>query len=92
MVSFVLVKEEDMVVEEHNPPGPDEQTLEEKRSIHIYLTARGHETIKDLAEYAVLEGIIEGHPRGNLSKYLEWCIQLGENTIKQYMLRKKGFQ
>ncbi len=81
------------MVEEHkDPPGPEESTLEEKISMHIYLTKQGYENIKDLAEYAVLETIIEGHPRGNFSSYTNWCYQLGENSIKQYMMTKKGFK
>jgi hypothetical protein len=45
-----------------------------------------------VAEYAAVEGMIERHPRGNFSSYTNWCYQLGEAYIKQYMLKKRGYK
>jgi hypothetical protein len=81
-----------MVVE--NPPVSTGEELpgEEKLSLHIYLTREGYEKIKKYAEYAAVEGMIEGHPRGNFSSYTNWCYQLGEVYIRQYMLKKRGYK
>lgn len=72
----------------------DEATVaeEQKLSLHIYLTQEGYEKIKKCAEYAVLEGLIEGHPRGNFSAYAQFCLQLGEAYIKQDILKKQGYR
>ncbi len=81
-----------MVVE--NPPVPTGEEIppEEKLSLHISLTREGYEKTKKYAEYAVVEGMIEGHPRGNFTSYTNWCYQLGEAHIRQYMLKKRGYK
>jgi hypothetical protein len=78
-----------------NPPATEErpgEVLEEKLSLHIYLTKEGYEKIKKWAEYAAVEGFIEGHPRGNFSSYTNWCFQLGENFLMQHILKKRGYK
>jgi hypothetical protein len=65
---------------------------DDKLSIHIYLTKEGHERVVKDAEYAALENIIEGHPRGNMSQWLNYCIELGHQALKQYILKKRGYQ
>jgi hypothetical protein len=61
-------------------------------SLHVYLTPEGYERIKKWAEYAALEGFIEGHPRGNFSQYAEWCFQVGENHLTHHALKKRGYE
>ncbi|MBA7664530.1 hypothetical protein ES703_72591 [subsurface metagenome] len=63
-----------------------------KVSLHIYMPAEAYEQIKDWAEYAALEGLIEGHPRGNFSEYCNFCFNLGEQYLKEYMLKKRGYK
>jgi len=53
---------------------------------------RKYERILKWAEYAAIEELIEGHPRGNLSNYCNFCFQLGENYLRQYILKKKGYK
>jgi len=36
--------------------------------------------------------MIEGHPRGNFSRYCNFCFQLGEHYLRQYMLKKRGYK
>ena len=63
-----------------------------KVSLHIFMTATKYERVKKFARYATVEGIIEGYPRGSFSEYYNLCFNLGENYIKQYTLKKRGFR
>jgi len=63
-----------------------------KVSLHIYMLADGYEQIKKLARYAALEGLIEGHPRANFTDYCNFCFTLGEQYLKQFMLKKRGYK
>ena len=79
------------------PAEPEEvkeevSTEQAKVSLHIYMPTDEYERVKKWARYAVLEGLIEGHPRGNFAGYCNFCFNLGEQYLKQYMLRKRGFK
>ena len=63
-----------------------------KVSLHIYMPAAAYERIKKWAEYAAVEGLIEGHPRGNFSGYCDFCFNLGERYLSQYMLKTRGYK
>jgi len=39
-----------------------------------------------------LERSFEGHPRGNFAGYCDFCFNLGEQYLKQYMLKKRGYR
>lgn len=83
---MVQEREPSAAVEEK--PG-EETATEEKLSIHIYMTKEGHAMVAEDADYAALEGMIEGHPRGNISQWLNFCIQIGHQSLKQYILKEK---
>jgi len=34
----------------------------------------------------------EGHPRGNFTGYCDFCFNLGEQYLSQYMLKKRGYK
>ena len=82
--------EEQAVLEE--PHEEVEVTEQERVSCHIYMPTEAYEQILKWAEYATIEGLIEGHPRGNFSSYCNFCFNLGEQTLKQYMLQKRGYK
>ena len=63
-----------------------------KASLHIWMPTGAYEQIKEWAEYAAVEGLIEGHPRGNFTDYCNFCFNLGEQYLKQYMLKKRGYK
>lgn len=64
----------------------------EKVSCHIYMLTEAYEQILKWAEYATIEGLIEGHPRGNFSSYCNFCFLAGEQYLRQYMLKKRGYK
>lgn len=63
-----------------------------KVSLHIYMPTEEYERVKKWARYAAIEGLIEGHPRGNFTDYCNFCFSLGEEYLKQYILKKRGFR
>jgi len=56
------------------------------------MPAEAYERIKKWARYAAIEELIEGHPSGNLTSYCDFCFNLGEQYLKQYMLKKRGYK
>lgn len=72
----------------------ESEVVEEAPSfdLHIRMTTEGADRVKKCAEYAAIEGIIETNPRGNISNYTNFCLQIGENYLRQYDLKKRGFQ
>ena len=73
---------------------PEAMTTSEptKVSLHIYMPTEGYEQIKKWARYAAIEGLIEGHARGNFTDYCNFCFNLGEQHLRQYMLNKRGYK
>jgi len=61
-------------------------------SCHIYINAEYYQQILDWAEYATIEGLIDGHPRGNFNSYANFCFNVGEQYLKEYMLKKRGYK
>ena len=80
--------------EEQSEAGSEVASTSEpnKVSLHIWMPVEAYELIKKLARYAALEGLIEGHPRGNFTGYADFCFNLGEQEIKRYMLKKRGYK
>lgn len=67
-------------------------TSQTRVSCHIYMPAEEYEIIKKWARYATIEGLIEGHPRGNFTGYCNFCFNLGEQYLRQHILNKRGFK
>lgn len=83
------------MVQEKEPAAvaTDEETpTDEKLSFHIYMTKEGHTMVERDANYAALEGMIEGHARGNISQWCNFCFQIGHQALKQHILQKRGFK
>ena len=77
----------------HEPPAQGAEAPEQSKvSVHIMMTPESFERARNCADYAALEGIIEGHPRGNLNSYTNYCFQTGEENLKQYALRRRGYK
>jgi len=83
-----------MVPEKTDGGKPEATTASKpnKVSLHIYMDTEAYERIKKFAEYATLEGLIEGHPRGNVASYCNFCFNLGEQHLSQHMLNKRGYK
>lgn len=84
------VTEEAKVTEEQKEAAAPAET--NKVSLHIYMPTEEYERIKRWAKYATIEGLIEGHPKGNFTQYCSFCFNLGEQYLTQYMLKKRGYK
>jgi len=87
------------MTQEQTEATPDEEQPEAalrggrpKVGLHIYMNTEAYEQIKKWAKYAALEGLIAGHARGNFTDYCNFCFNLGEQYLKQYMLKKRGYK
>lgn len=69
-----------------------ETTEPGKVSLHIYMLSDAYERVKKFARYANIEGFIEGHARGNFTEYCNFCLNLGEQFLRQHMLKKRGYK
>jgi len=67
-----------------------EETAKQKR-LNFDVDADKYDRLRQLADYAVLEGLITGHPRGNITSFVNWCIEMGEEILQQHALKKRGF-
>jgi len=85
------MSEERAVIDEQAETDQEKATAD-KVSCHIYIFTEAYEQIKKWAEYAAIEGLIEGHPRGNFSGYCNFCFNLGEDYLRRYMLKKRGYK
>ncbi len=89
-----MVQKETATTEEPQEATPEATPLGESSrvSIHYWMPTEACEQVKKYARYAALEGLIEGHPSGNFTSYCNFCFNLGEQYIKQYMLKKRGYK
>jgi len=82
-----------MEEERTNVPGDEVTPVDaSKVSVHIYMPTAAYERVKKCADYAALEGLIEGHPRGNVSNYCNFCFEVAESYLRQYALKKRGYK
>ena len=68
-------------------PSPEKQ----KASIHIMLNAEMLDNVKELADYAAEIGLIHNDPRGNVTDFINWCIEVGKERLRQYALKRREF-
>ena len=80
-------KEQQGVTPEATPPGESSEV-----EFHIRMPTEMYEQAKKYARYAVLEGLIEGHARGNFTDYCNFCFNLGEQYLKRHVLNKRGYR
>jgi len=73
-------------------PGATITSAPNKVSLHIYMPTEEYARIKKWARYAAIEGLIKGHPRGNFAGYCNFCFTLGEQQLRKYMLKKRGYK
>lgn len=68
-----------------------EEAKDQKISIHIAMEPKFVAQIKEMADYAAEAGIIPGDNRGNMTAFVNWCIEIGREMLKQYCLKRRKF-
>jgi len=64
---------------------------EQKTQINIKLDPRRYERIKELADYTANEGLIPYNYRGNLTAFLDFCVLLTDDWLKERARKNRGF-
>ncbi|GAJ02107.1 unnamed protein product [marine sediment metagenome] len=50
-----------------------------------------NQRLEKIANYAALEGLIPSDHRGNKTAWINYCLMLGEEALKQRAYQKRGF-
>ena len=59
--------------------------------LEMRIDPEANQRLEKLSNYAALEGIIPSDHRGNKAAWLNYCLVMGEETLKQYVYKKRGF-
>lgn len=70
---------------------PEVAPERQKASVHIALNTEMLENVRELADYAADVGLIHNDPRGNVTDFINWCIEVGRETLRQYALHRRKF-
>ena len=70
-----------------------EETQEEKKEMRLEmrLDAERYERIKKMARYAAVEGIIPDDHRGNMTAWVNYCLNIGDELLTKHAQKKRGF-
>jgi len=76
-------------------PGGQEQPSEgqpvKEFRLEMRITPEQNIHLEKLANYAALENIIPSDHRGNKTAWINYCLMLGEELLKQRAYKKRGF-
>jgi len=70
---------------------PEEAQTTKVLRLEMRIDPEANQRLEKLSNYAALEGIIPSDHRGNKAAWINYCLVLGEETLKQYVYKKKGF-
>ena len=59
--------------------------------LQLKMTQEANERLEKMANYAALEGLIPNDSRGNKTAWINYCLVLGEEALKQRAYQKRGF-
>ncbi len=78
--------EESSGTEEKPKPQPKTEVRLEMR-----LDPERYDRIKKMARYAAVEGIIPDDHRGNMTAWVNYCLNIGDELMTKRALKKRGF-
>ena len=70
---------------------PEEAQPTAMLHLQLRITPEANLRLEKLSNYAALEGLIPNDHRGNKTAWINYCLTLGEETLKQYAYKKRGF-
>lgn len=77
--------------EQEEPTGPVEAEATKVLRLEIRIDPEQNQRLEKLSNYAALEGIIPSDHRGNKTAWVNYCLMLGEELLKQRAYQKRGF-
>lgn len=79
---------------------PEEKTetqeqaeVQEKKEMRLEMRmpADRYQRIKKMARYAAVEGIIPDDHRGNITAWVNYCLNIGDELLTKHAQKKRGF-
>ena len=69
------------------------EEVQEKQEVRLEmrLPVERHERIKKMARYAAVEGIIPDDHRGNITAWVNYCLDMGDDLLTKHAQKKRGF-
>ena len=86
-----MIEEPVETVEPAETAEPPEEAQAKTLRLEMRITEEQSLHLEKLANYAALESIIPHNHRGNKTAWVNYCLQLGEEALKQYAYKKRGF-
>ena len=69
-----------------------EQTEEKSETrLEMRLDSERYQRIKKMARYAAVEGIIADDHRGNITAWVNYCLNIGDELLTKHAQKKRGF-
>lgn len=59
--------------------------------LEMRIDPEANQRLEKLSNYAALEGIIPSDHRGNKAAWINYCLVIGEELLKQHAYKKRGF-
>ena len=84
------MKEDQEEQQEEQAEAEEAQAVKVLR-LEMRITPEQNQHLEKLANYAALEGLIPSDHRGNKTAWINYSLMLGEETLKQYAYKKRGF-
>jgi len=78
-------------------PQPEEARVTEEGQVtkavrlEMRIDAEQNQRLEKLSDYAAIEGIIPSDHRGNKTAWINYCLMLGEQLLRQHAYQKRGF-
>ena len=69
------------------------QETQEKKEMRLEmrLDAERYQRIKKMARYAAVEGLIADDHRGNITAWVNYCLNIGDEILTKHAHTKRGF-
>ena len=68
------------------------ETPEKKEMrLEMRMEAERYERVRKMARYAAVEGLIPDDHRGNITDWVNYCLNIGDELLTNHAQKKRGF-
>ncbi len=74
------------------PPAPVAAPASEPKEVNVQIKMpySAYQRLKKCADYAAASDLIVGHHLGNVTAYMDFCVRLGEEAMRQHEMKARG--
>ena len=78
---------------EEQAEAQDQAGTQEKKEMRLEMRmdAERYQRIKRMARYAAVEGLIPDNHRGNITDWVNYCLNIGDELLTNHAQKKRGF-